>query len=160
MSAAPTHFAVPTSTAAHAISAAPTAIERPTMNSSTWNSVAIDFRPGDPVGKGKGIIRHDKQSYGFKGKQPAQDSPTTQNNTTASDSNGHNDPVAVMSGQPLSEEEAQAKAQPKLIFQQLMAEGEKQKAITGKYRTLADEDPEASKKMHEEYAHWNARRGV
>ncbi|THW70551.1 hypothetical protein D6D19_07753 [Aureobasidium pullulans] len=156
MSAAPTHFAVPTSTAAPAISAAPTAIERPTMNSSTWNSVAIDFRPSDPVGEGKGIIRHDKQSYGFKGKQPAQDSPTTQNNTTASDSNGHNDPVAVMSGQLLSEEEAQAK----LIFQQLMAEGEKQKAITGKHRTLADEDPEASQKMHEEYAHWNARRGV
>lgn len=101
-----------------------------------------------------------KQSYGFKGKQPAQDSPTTQNNTTASDSNGHNDPVAVMSGQPLSEEEAQAKAQAKLIFQQLMAEGERQKAITGKYRALADEDPEASKKMHKEYAHWNARRGV
>ncbi|KEQ89426.1 hypothetical protein M438DRAFT_6387 [Aureobasidium pullulans EXF-150] len=155
MSAAPTHFAVPTSSAAPAISAAPTAIERPTMNSSTWNSVAIDFRPSDPVGKGKGIIRHDKQSYGFKGKQPAQDSPTTQNNTTASDPNGHNDPVAVVSDQPLSEE-----AQAKLIFQQLMAGGEKQKAITGKHRTLADEDPEASKKMHEEYAHWNARRGV
>ncbi|THX16493.1 hypothetical protein D6D13_01305 [Aureobasidium pullulans] len=158
MSAAPTHFAVPTSTAAPAISAAPTAIERPTT--STWNSVAIDFRPSDPVGEGKGIIRHDKQSYGFKGKQPAQDSSTTRNNTAVSESNGQNDPVAVMSGQPLSEEEAQAKAQAKLIFQQLMAEGEKQKAITGKYRTLADEDPEASKKMHEEYAHWNARRGV
>lgn len=97
-----------------------------------------------------------KQSYGFKGKQPAQDSPTTQNNTAVSKSNGQNDPVAVMSDQPLSEEEAQAK----LIFQQLMAGGEKQKAITGKYRTLADEDPEASEKMHEEYAHWNARRGV
>ncbi|THZ67814.1 hypothetical protein D6C85_07690 [Aureobasidium pullulans] len=160
MSAAPTHFAVPTSSAAPAISAAPTAIERPTMNSSTWNSVAIDFHPSDPVGEGKGIIRHDKQSYGFNGKQPAQDTPTTQNNTTASDSNGHNDPVAVMSGQPLSEEEAQAKAHAKLIFQQLMAEGEKQKAITGKYRTLADEDPEASKKTYEENAHWNARRGV
>ncbi|KAL2034128.1 hypothetical protein VTO58DRAFT_104842 [Aureobasidium pullulans] len=159
MSTAPTRFAVPTSTAAPDISAAPTAIERPTMNSSTWNSVAIDFRPSDPVGEGKGIIRHD-QSYGFKGKQPAQDSPTTQNNTTASDSNDRNDHVAIMSGQPLSEEEAQAKVQAKLIFQQLMAEGEKQKAITGKYRTLADEDPEASKKMHEEYAHWNARRGV
>ncbi|KAG2160617.1 hypothetical protein JADG_000356 [Aureobasidium aubasidani] len=159
MSTAPTRFAVPTSTAAPDISAAPTAIERPTMNSSTWNSVAIDFRPSDPVGEGKGIIRHDKQSYGFKGKQPAQDSPTTQNNTTASDSNDRNDHVAIMSGQPLSEE-AQAKVQAKLIFQQLMAEGEKQKAITGKYRTLADEDPEASKKMHEEYAHWNARRGV
>ena len=101
-----------------------------------------------------------KQSYGFKGKQPAQDSPTTQDNTTASDSNGRNDPVAVMSGQPLSEEEAQAKAQAKLIFQQLMAEGEKQKAITGKYRTLVDEAPEVSKNMHEKYAHWNARRGV
>lgn len=62
MSAAPTHFAVPTSTAAPALPAAPTAIERPTMNSSTWNSVAIDFHPGDPVGKGKGIIRHDVSS--------------------------------------------------------------------------------------------------
>ncbi|THW90814.1 hypothetical protein D6D15_04257 [Aureobasidium pullulans] len=162
MSTAPTHFAVPTSTAAPAISAAPTAIERPTMNSSTWNSVAIDFHPSDPVGEGKGIIRHDKQSYGFKGKQPAQDTSTAHNNAIVPDSNGHHGPVAASDkpGQPLSEEEAQAKAQAKLIFQQLIAEGEKQKAITGKYRTLADEDPEASKKVHEEYAHWNARRGV